>query len=130
HLNHAASEQYHKVRVGDVLWVVTSEEPNDLLLVGRLRVDKIVGQHEANRLMETPNLWESEFHVFTEEPQEKAYLNISRWATQLEFDGVVTSLPEDFTGQHLQAKRRLDGNSEGLMEKLWSMRHDTVDAEN
>ena len=98
---HSASDQYHRLSIGDVLWVVTSEEPDDLVLIGRQRVDRIVGQEEAERITATPNLWKSEYHAICDEPQVKAYLNLSRWAPQLSFDGVVRQLPEGFTGQHL-----------------------------
>jgi hypothetical protein len=53
---HSASNQYGKLTGGDVLWIVTSKGPNDLLLVGRQKVDRIVGQMEAERRLQESNL--------------------------------------------------------------------------
>ena len=122
-LAHTASNQFGRVAVGDTLWIVSSEEPDDLVLVGRLKVDRIVGQAEAERIL-GPNLWEAEYHTICDEPEDKIILNISRWARELGFDGVVDRLPEGFTGQHLQSMRRLDFDSANLLERLWTQRNE------
>ncbi|HZZ29469.1 MAG TPA: hypothetical protein VFE46_15835 [Pirellulales bacterium] len=127
-LFHSASNQYHRVAVGDVLWIVTSEEPDDLLLVGRQRVDRVVGQQEAEQLTKSSTLWKAEYHVFCNTPEEKGNLNISGWARQLRFDGAVTQLPEGFSGQHLQTMRRIEDVSGELLERLWSQREDVQGA--
>lgn len=125
-LRHTASAQYGKVRAGDVLWIITSEGPDDLLLVGRQCADKVVRQLEAERILKKPDLWPSDYHVISNKPEKKAYLDISRWARRLSFDGVVQQLPEGFTGRNLQSMRCLDYESEMLMERLWAKRHDTL----
>ncbi|MBX7074014.1 MAG: hypothetical protein K1X71_12780 [Pirellulales bacterium] len=126
YVGHSASDQYDRIATGDVLWIVSSERPGDLLLVARQRVDRVVNQQEAERVLQTTKLWPARFHVLSE-PGEKPMIDISRWALQLRFDGVVDSLPADFTGQHLQRMRRLDRESAQLMEELWADRHNVVE---
>jgi hypothetical protein len=121
-LMHSASNQYEKVNVGDVLWIVSSEGPNDLVLVGRQSVDQIVGQLEAERITKKPNLWAADLHAISTSPEEKVNLDISPWAFDLEFDGGVDSLPDAFSGQHLQTLRRLTYSGISLLERLWARR--------
>jgi len=128
-IDHSASEQYDRLAVHDVLWIVTSEGANDLVIVGRQRVDRVVGQAEAERLLRNTHLWSAEFHVISDEPEEKAMLDISRYAHRLEFDGVVESLPAGFTGQHLQTMRRLTDDSSEFVEHLWARRHEAAPQE-
>lgn len=40
-LNHAASDQFHRVHVGDTVWVVTVRT-GDLRLLGRIKVGEVV----------------------------------------------------------------------------------------
>jgi hypothetical protein len=124
-LYHSASDQYHRVAVGDCLWIVTSEGPDDLVLVGRQQVSKIVGQFEAEQLTATSNLWRSDYHAISDFPEEKVNLDISRYAPRLMFEGVVETLPKGFTGQHLQTMRRLYAGSATLLERLWARRHES-----
>ncbi len=123
-LNHSASNQYGKVKSGDVLWIVTSEAPNDLVLVGRLGVHRIVGQSVAAKLLGTADLWDAEYHAIADQVAEKANLDISSWARELEFDGVVETLPDGFTGQHLQALRRLTDYAAKVLERIWARRNE------
>ena len=126
-LRYSASKQYDKVHPGDVLWIVTSEGPDDLVLVGRQKVDHVVGEIAAKAMLGRTNLWPSPWHVITENPEQKANLDISRHAARLSFDGVVSQLPDGFTGQHLQAMRRLDFDSANLLERLWQLRDQFFD---
>lgn len=125
-LEYSASNQYDKLSVGDILWVVTSEGPDDLVLVGRQRVDHLVHREDAERRLRRRNLWDAELYAITDLPEEKVMLDISRQAGDLTFDGVVESLPAGFTGQHLQTMRRLDGGAAALLERLWARRGEAV----
>ena len=124
---HAASDQLDKVGVGDVLWIVTSEGPDDLILVGRLRVDRIVGQEQAQRELRRTDLWEARYHAISDAPEEQVLLDISRFASNLTFDGTVECLPAGFTGRNLQAMRRLDCGGSEWMEYLWARRSENQD---
>ena len=119
-LGHVPSNQLHKVRIGSVLWVVTSEEPNDLVLVGRLRVDRILSQSQACAFLDDWNLWQAKYHAVCDEPQLKVNLDISRYARSLTFEGPTKRLPVGFTGQSFQALRRLDVSSANLHERLFA----------
>lgn len=125
-IDHSASDQYDRLAVRDILWIVTSEGPNDLVLVGRQRVDRVVGQEEAERFCRNNNLWKAKYHVITDEPEEKAMLDISRYTDELEFDGGVEMLPDGFTGRNLQQMRRLTRDSVMLLESLWARRKEAV----
>ena len=123
-IDHAASNQLDRVGTGDVLWIVTSEGPDDLVLVGRLRVGRIVGQEQAEHELRRTNLWEARYHAIADSPEEQVLLDISRYAPNLTFDGSVECLPLEFTGKNLQSMRRLDGDGEALMEYIWSRRNE------
>ena len=125
-IQYSASNQYDKVAVGDVLWIVTSEGPDDLVLVGRQRVDQLVHRPEAERILGKANLWDADTYAISSTPEEKSLLDISRWAGHLTFDGVVDSLPSGFTGQHLQTMRRLAYDSIILLERLWARRNEAM----
>lgn len=66
-LEHAASGQYQKIGISkdDVLWIVTLRDYR-LTLLGRLMVDRVVGQAEAERHFAKSDLYEAEFHVIAQ----------------------------------------------------------------
>ena len=121
---HTASNQYAKVNVGDRLWIVTSEAVDDLVLVGRQRIDRILSQSQANALFPGEPVWKARFHAICDKPEEIIALDISAWARRLSFDGSVEYLPKGFTGQHLQTMRRLTGEAVNELEKLWARHHE------
>lgn len=118
-LGHSASNQYDKLRIGDILWIVTSEEPDDLVLVGRQRVDRIVGKFEAAQILRNSRLWDADHHVVADSPEPVVNLDLSRHAHEFRFVGGTKSLPGGFTGQHLQTMRQLDYDSVNLLERLY-----------
>jgi hypothetical protein len=127
-LQHSASNQYDRLSARDVLWIVTSEEPGDLVLVGRQRVDRIVNQAEAEKQTLNKQVWQAKYHAICDEPEEKMLIDISRLAEQLSFEGVVEELPENFSGKNLQTMRRLDDRSAEILENIWVKRHEmTID---
>ncbi len=122
-LQHSASSQYGRLATHDVLWIVTSEAPDDLVLVGRQFVDHVVGQAEAQRRMLNTHLWEADYHVICDQPENKMNIDISSIANRLRFDGGVDELPEGFTGKNLQTMRRLDDRTAERLERIWENRH-------
>ena len=62
-IRHTASGQYAKLRVGDTVWVVSSKCTNHLALFGRQKIDHIVDEKKAAKLLGAKNLWESEYHA-------------------------------------------------------------------
>jgi 5-methylcytosine-specific restriction enzyme A len=125
-LYYAGSDQFTRMHVapGDVLWGVTSFEPGDLRLVGRIQVSEVTTSRErASKLARGGWLWEhaGEFVFGTPETSRpKQDLDISEAATTLTFERNAERLPENFSGQHLQSMRRLTDASAGLLEQQWS----------
>lgn len=70
-LGHAASEQFHRVRSGDTVWVVTVYPPGELVLLGRLRVGVRTDQEGAERRLGTDDVWEARYHVIAEPGSEQ-----------------------------------------------------------
>jgi hypothetical protein len=120
-MTHTSRNSFPKVGAGDVLWIVTSGGPDDLALVGRLRVDRILARAQAERALRRKNLWRADWYAICNAPKEQQIrMNISQYARKLSFDGGVTRLPTGFTGMNLQALRRLDDDGRELMEHLWA----------
>jgi hypothetical protein len=65
-LRNVGSNQIQRISVGDTLWIVTSTEGFELGLAGRLLVGDVVPKIFAERLLETRDLWHSEFHALAE----------------------------------------------------------------
>ncbi len=63
-LRHTSGNQFEKrnVKPGDYIYVVTVVN-RQLYLIGRLQVDRICSQREAEQLMSTKNLWEAGQHA-------------------------------------------------------------------
>lgn len=62
-LNHAGSNQLNRVSAGDVLWIVTTGEADELGLAGRLKVGSVVSLAEAKRRLGRSDLWSSDYHA-------------------------------------------------------------------
>src|SRR5687767_14948375 len=62
-LNHAGSNQLDRVSPGDVLWIVTIAEADELGLAGRLQVGEVVGIDEARVRLNRDDLWHSRYHA-------------------------------------------------------------------
>ena len=100
-LDHAASEQYGKIVSGDILWFVTYEG-GTLYLVGCMEVARVVGQHDAERILQSDNLWEATYHALAK-PGTAApvtYIPLMEAASALRFEGGVDRLPPNFTAHN------------------------------
>jgi hypothetical protein len=110
-LDHAASEQFRRVDVGDHVWIVTVRS-GELFLVGRIIVGHVTDQAGAAKLMDTDDLWKSSHHIVaasgTAEPVRD--LNISEMAAALRFESKQDRLAVDgglVSAQQLQTMRIL-----------------------
>ena len=95
-IDHTASQQYKRIAVGDVLWIVTLNTLKELILLGRQEVDRITDQDTAERLLQE-DLWESDYHVITKKPTPKVRISftakeIARFPAPLPASIIVTSL--------------------------------------
>jgi len=119
-LDHVASNQLKRVSKGDHLWIVTFDNEG-LILFGKMTVDAIVSQREAERRLKTTDLWEADYHAVTKsgkaEPTENILLG--ERALHLRFQGAKDRLPADFSGSNLQTMRLLTSASVDLLEKVW-----------
>lgn len=109
------------VRPGDVVWGVTSRGTDDLHLVTRVDVDRVLhSRAEAVDLLGEDIWGEAEhFVVGPEGPGVVADIDLSEVARRLTFEGAVERLPAGFTGRNLQRMRRLTPESAALLERAW-----------
>lgn len=125
-LGHAASEQFHRVRPGDTVWVVTVYHPGELVLLGRVRVGACTDQEGAERRLGTADVWEARYHVMAEPGSEQPLREVdlmgvaedlrfvSKTADRLDVEGGRVN------AQQLQTVRELTPGSATVLEKIWS----------
>jgi hypothetical protein len=125
-LNHSASDQYWRVRAGDILWIVTTVSGR-LSLVGRLEVKEITSRAKASRLLRADNLWDAKYHALARRGTEQLMhrLDLSAWASDLRFVGKTSTKPLEIVNgfinaQQLQTMRALTSGSSDLVERLWT----------
>jgi hypothetical protein len=123
-VDHAASDQFKNIKNGDIVWIVTIDNTN-LYLYGRIDVDAVVSQREAERLLKTENLWVANYHIIARKGTETkpALIDITDYAHDVRFQGKVDRLPDKYSGQHLQKIRKLSDSSIKLLDSLWEDYH-------
>lgn len=123
-LNHTAGNQFkrQKVRSGDFIYVVTVED-QQLYLIGRLQVDRICSQQEAERILKTTNLWLASQHAIAKPGTELPMR--SDLAVPLETaEGLPFVTKQRLTrlgpvnGRKLQAMRELTEDSAKALDEL------------
>lgn len=124
-LKSVGSSQIQQVSMGDTIWIVTTSEGFELGLAGRLRVGDIVPKMFAELLLETTDLWDSEYHALAEvgTAERMRGVGLGFDAEQLRF---VDGQPDRFitrNGQinpnQLKRMRELDSSSVQLIEEIW-----------
>jgi hypothetical protein len=63
-LNHAASNQYHRVSAGDTVWIVTVRD-GQFILLGAIHVSCVTDGSHAAKSLATNALWDADFHLLT-----------------------------------------------------------------
>lgn len=123
-LNHAASNQYKRCRIGDVVWIVTLREGR-LHLVGRIPVNHIVDHDRACVMLNTTNLWRADYHIISDPNggDPVRLIDIHRFAGHLRFqspsgNGEGRILMQDglISGTALQTMRELTPESVDLLD--------------
>jgi hypothetical protein len=124
-LNHAASNQYARVDIGDTVWIVTVVEGR-LRLVGRLTVGSIVDQDGAIQALGKPNLWPADRHILP--PRDAAHevsnKDIHHLAQELRFvsaggkDRLAFGADGSVNPQQLQTMRVLSPDSVALLREV------------
>jgi hypothetical protein len=120
---HSAGAQLGKVRVGDIVWVVTVFD-GELYIVGRMDVGECVNQKAAEKRF--PNPFESSHHLIATPGTEEdlRLVSIADIAGELRFESKtqrdrLTLLNNRVDGKQLQSMRVLSSEAVGLMETAW-----------
>jgi hypothetical protein len=122
-LNHSASNQYKRCRVGDVLWIVTVRD-GKLYLVGRFSIKHLVDHETACRLLDNDDLWAADLHAIGDPKGGDPIrpVSIHKIAHHLRFEnkaGKETRILIEngkINGGSLQTMRRLKPDSIELLE--------------
>ena len=122
-LNHAASNQYHRVHARDTVWIVTVRA-GELRLLGRIHVGQVTDGAQAAKALGTRDLWEADFHILAEPGSAHTIqdIPIAPLAPHLRFlsrtgnDRLVVS-NGNVNPQQLQTMRVLSPDSAALLEE-------------
>lgn len=92
-----------------------------LYLGGHHRVSAVVTQKEAERRLETYDLWSATYHSIAvpETAEAMRLVDITASAPDLRFLGKVDRLPRAFSALHLQSARLLTPASADIIRKQW-----------
>lgn len=127
---HTASGNLYKASKGDFIWVVTIQPEGQLALIGKMRVDRITGQSEANRLYGA-DTYRAHYHAIAIKGTEERLheIDISDLAAKFRF--ISPTKKDRFTvingrvdGKQLQAMRTLTQESASLLESRWREREE------
>jgi hypothetical protein len=125
-LNHAGSNQLGWVSPGDVLWIVTTAEADELGLAGRLKVGAVVSLNEAKFRLNRYDLWPSHYHALavpnTAEPMRG--ISLYEAAGRLRFadegpDRLTVTLGGAVNPIELRTMRELSAESALLLHQIW-----------
>lgn len=122
-LDHTASAQFDRVSPGDVLWIVTVRD-HRLKLLGRLVVDAIVNQREAERRLGRTNLYPAPLHAISARGIEAVReIDIQDIAGKLRFnsphDRLTFRHPDVTDGKQLQSLRELSEKAAEELSERW-----------
>ncbi len=124
-LRNVGSSQIQRASVGDTIWIVTLSEGFELGLAGRLLVGDVVPRTVAEQLLETTDLWDSEFHALAEMGTAERMKGVGLCfdAQELRFvDGKHDRFlirDGQISPNQLKRMRELDIFSSELMKEIW-----------
>lgn len=126
-LNHAGSNQLNRAAAGDMLWIVTTGEADELGLAGRLQVGAVVSLAEAQRRLGRNDLWASRYHALAAPGSARRMCGLSliEIAHELRFiDAGATQLfvsaRGGVTSEQLRTMRELDDFSSRLLSDVYN----------
>ena len=123
-LNHAASDQLGKVAGGDEVWFVTIAD-DELVLFGHMLVGELMSQSRAEAVV-GKNIWEAKYHIVPSgRPEPFGNIPITGVACDLRFQGGVSQLPREYSGQNLQTMRALTTESAKMLRRKWTQNVDS-----
>lgn len=123
-LVHSGSDQLNRVKIGDVVWIVTVRN-GELFVAGRMKVGEHITQAEAKRRL-GQNVWQAKYHIVAEAGTEEDLREISlkdiadklRFSSPTGKDRLVIS-KNYVDGKQLQTIRKLTPESVKLLELKW-----------
>ena len=120
-LEHAASDQFGRIAVGDTVWIVGPSGRGVLVLASKIDVGTIISQREANKYFGQA-VYKSRYHVLP--PKGGSHpareINLSSVLGKLRFDSPKPKLDlKKPLAQQVQAMRKLTPESASLLEELW-----------
>lgn len=125
-LNHAGSNQLNRAAAGDVLWIATTGEADELGLAGRLQVAAVVSLAEAKRRLGRNDLWTSRWHALAAPGTARKMFGTSLIdvAHELRFvdagaDRLIVSDYGGVSADQLRTMRQLDARSAGLLTQVF-----------
>jgi hypothetical protein len=125
-LNHAASQQYHKLKSGDRVYLLTARN-DEMYLLGAITVDAIVNQIEAAaRLGRKPeDLWQSDYHIIARNGTAKPLqlIRCEDVLRQIEFitGNTAEAIKEPITAQRFQSMRQITPASAVILDDVLAM---------
>jgi hypothetical protein len=127
-LDHAASQQYHKLRADDRVYLLTSDA-GKLYLVGRIIVDAVVSQQEAESRLGRGDLWEADYHILaapgTAMPATVVECEDALRKLYIVSSGQPQQIKEPITAQRFQAMRQISPGSATVLDDLLSSHANT-----
>jgi hypothetical protein len=123
-LNHAASDQLGKVASGDEVWFVTIAD-DELVLFGHMLVGELMSQSRAEAVV-GKDIWEAKYHIVPNgRPEPFGNVPIAGIAPDRRFQGGVSQLPREYSGQNLQTMRALTTESAEMLRRKWTRNIDS-----
>lgn len=120
-LFHAASNQYSKVRKGDTVWIVTSND-GTFYLLGPIVVHEIVSTKEVERRFKRTDFFDATHHILAAKSKEvrMKWIDVTKVLPKLRFEGTERDrLPAGWSARNLQTMRKLSLSSHELLEKTY-----------
>lgn len=120
-LLHAASNQYSKIRKGDIVWIATSDK-GTFHLLGPIVVHDIVSTKEAERRLGYTGLYPATHHILAakESAARMQWRDVTEVLPKLRFSGTKRDrLPSAWGAGNLQTMRWLSLPSHELLEKTY-----------
>ncbi len=128
-LRHMASKQLDRVSRGDRVWITGVRADGTFITKGSIRVNKVIGKKEAQRLLARA-VWDAPFHVVlpAADATKCMDVDITKIAPRLRFESetaqALTLTAGRVNGQQLQTMRVLTPESARLIETAWQLGHD------
>jgi tetratricopeptide (TPR) repeat protein len=120
-----ASNQLGRVSPGDTIWLVTINSDGELILAGRLQVEKITDYKEAVEITGDSQLWEARYYALPkpEKAEMLNYISLNATAFDLRFNSPTAdrfdSSKQKINPQQMQTMRELTAESAEMLAQIW-----------